>query len=98
MIFQKIQIQSVSKVRKLRLQLGRKLFVTVHKNQEPIQNQNFLLPTKNYYLTFRLSVTSTNFRATESLTEELSTFEISFLCYQKINFRNTNSKVNVDNQ
>ncbi len=26
-----------------------------HKNQEPIQNQNFLLPTKNYCLTFLLS-------------------------------------------
>ncbi len=26
-----------------------------HKNQEPIQNQNFLLPTKNYCLTFPLS-------------------------------------------
>ncbi len=26
-----------------------------HKNQEPIQNQNFLLLTKNYWLTFPLS-------------------------------------------
>ncbi len=26
-----------------------------HKNQEPIQNSNFLLPTKNYCLTFPLS-------------------------------------------
>ncbi len=45
------------------------LYVTAHKNQEPIQNQNFFLPTKKL-LSNVPSVTSTNFKSKESPTEK----------------------------
>ncbi len=66
-----------------------------HKNQEPIQNQNFLLPTKKYCPTLPLSP----LQISEQQNHPLRSFchlKFHFSVIKKSTFR-TNSRVDVDN-